>query len=179
MQNSVLMNPLSLPKWGKKQPLQLQYRWKSVDPGPLPSLESKPYFKNKREEILDEAKLSSSKVTIQIAGVDSNNRSYTLAHEPGANLGHYLGLLDLKNIITKSAAYDLTNIEAGRVKLRYILSPESKIFFGPISYSPVSHLQKATSDPKAVIYGDVSLRYGTSKLTNVKTKKSEDDVEQW
>lgn len=109
--------------------------------------EKSPSFLGVRNEAVRDSSTSSQVVQIEVRGVKgSASGSYRLAYLSEAPLSHYLGVLNLKNVASKSAVYDYSNLEKGRCRLHYVPSPGARIVIGPPSYGPALEWQRCNHD---------------------------------
>ena len=75
---------------------------------------------------------------------------YKVRYSPGASLRWYLRRLRILNIAIRVAIYDLGQPGKGRLRLRYIPTPQSKILLMPPGMGPNTHLQRAGADAQEV-----------------------------
>jgi hypothetical protein len=182
------LSPLAVPKWkeGQKTPLVVQRKWKSVDPGdigpPPPPRAPQERKLSRKEEVAEAALVASQVLKVEIRGVDvAKDGTYSFAYDGERQLGKYLDQLELRRLATRNAVYDMSNLEAGRLRMTYVPSPDTTILIGARDYGPMSHLQRTNHDgqrlAKRIGTESVSMHYGPRPKT--KERKSSDGVDQW
>jgi hypothetical protein len=83
-----------------------------------------------------------------VAGLPSGG--YKVRYSQGASLRWYLRRLRLLCVATRVAIYDVGVPGKGRLRLRYIPTPVSRILLLPPGTSPNMHLQRSTVDAQKV-----------------------------
>jgi hypothetical protein len=94
---------------------------------------------------------SAEYVLFDIRGVSgAPSGRHKVPYSPGASLRWYLRQLRLLTFASKAAFYDLEFPSRGRLRLRYLPTPDSKILLLPPGLSPSSHLQRSPVDAQEV-----------------------------
>jgi hypothetical protein len=83
-----------------------------------------------------------------VSGLQSGQ--YKVRFSPGASLRWYFRKLRILNTAIRVAIYDLGQPWKGRVRLRYIPTPQSTILLLPPGVGLSSHLQRAGADAQEV-----------------------------
>jgi hypothetical protein len=130
------LNPLSVP-WGQK-----------------PKVEEKakvPSFLGLRNEAVRDNANAEKFVTVGVRGIKgAADGEYRLEWVEGTTLKQYLTQLKLVSTAMRSAVRDLTNPEAGRLRMHYIPEAGAKITLGSPSLSSALQFQRSSHDAEAV-----------------------------
>lgn len=130
------MNPLSIP-WGRKPKVEKQ--------DPVPS------FIGVRNEAVRDSAEAEHHISITVRGLQGTpDGEYKLEWVEGTPLKHYLSQLKLIGPAMRSAVRDLSNPEAGRVRMHYIPEKEAKIVLGNPSVSSALQFQRSSHDAERV-----------------------------
>jgi len=130
------LNPLSVP-WGQKPKVAVKE--------PVPS-----YLGLRNEAARDNAGAEKF-ITITVRGIRGTPEGeYRLEWTEGNTLKQYLSQLKLISAAMKSAVRDLTNPEAGRVRMYYIPEVGARIVLGNPTVSSALQFQRSSHDAEAV-----------------------------
>lgn len=130
------LNPLSVP-WGQKP--------KVAQREPIPS-----YLGLRNEAVRDNASAERF-ITVSVRGLRGTPEGdYKLEWAEGATLKQYLSQLKLISTAMQCAVRDLTNLEAGRLRMHYIPQEGAKITLGNPSLSSALQFQRSSHDAESV-----------------------------
>jgi len=124
----------------------LQARQRLVQPEPKKEQKTAaPPFAGVKKAVLCSA--SVPHVTVELTAQDRmGGRTYMVPYRKGTTVAGYLGLMSMKHYAIRLAVYDKTNLQKGRVRMRYVPKEGAHLFLCPRSMGPKTHLQRGSGD---------------------------------
>jgi hypothetical protein len=131
------MNPLKNPWSCKKKPV--------VSPA---STMGPRRFLGVRTEVREQSKETPGpKITIEVRAIQSGiNGLHVLLYQPGQQLRHYLRALKILKPAMHAGMYDQAHLEHGRLRIRYVVQPDSHILISPGALGIAGQYQRVQVD---------------------------------
>jgi hypothetical protein len=149
------MNPLGIPKWGKKKlPEEDVSRGRNVSFGV-------------RGETVELNRDAEEYITVEVRVDSIPHGEYRMEYLPGVPLGIYLRRLRLKRVACYSAVYDLKSDNRGRLRMTYLPKPQSHILIGKATIGTATSMQRSSVDAQR----SAALMGGGQRVVEIKVKK--------